>query len=168
VRPFAAWAERRWPHGRPTVGQHVKTTTVSGYLRVWLLARCRRLRPISYRARHEHARMERWLAAVSRAAAWDVELGRELARAAGLVKGYGDVRRRMTAVFDDLLARVLRAGELGAGHGDLRVARDLARRYRGLVREGPDGEERAATLARAVVERLERGAAEDARTLLSA
>src|SRR5205085_1550450 len=39
VAPFARWAERRWPHGRPTLGQHVRTTTVSGYLRVWLLGR---------------------------------------------------------------------------------------------------------------------------------
>ena len=31
VAPFARWAERRWPHGRPTLGQHVRTTTVSGY-----------------------------------------------------------------------------------------------------------------------------------------
>src|SRR5213594_2563523 len=38
VAPFARWAEHRWPHGRPTLGQHVRTTTVSGYLRVWLLA----------------------------------------------------------------------------------------------------------------------------------
>src|SRR5262249_35581733 len=30
VAPFARWAQRRWPHGRPTLGQHVKTTTVSG------------------------------------------------------------------------------------------------------------------------------------------
>ncbi|MBI1734293.1 MAG: indolepyruvate oxidoreductase subunit beta family protein [Candidatus Rokubacteria bacterium] len=157
VRGFAAWAERRWPRGRPTLGQHVKTTTISGYLRLWLLARARRLRPASYRAHHEHARMERWLAAVARAAGWDVELARELARAAGLVKGYGDVRRRMSAVFDDLLAQVMRAAELGAARGDVGVARDLVRRYRALVREGPDAEERGAALARTVVTALEAG-----------
>ena len=58
VAPLARWAERRWPHGRPTVGQHVRTTTISGFLRVWLLARLKRLRPISYRAREEHARID--------------------------------------------------------------------------------------------------------------
>jgi indolepyruvate ferredoxin oxidoreductase beta subunit len=158
VRGFAAWAERRWPHGRPTLGQHVKTTTITGYLRLWLLARCRWLRPTSYRAHHEHARMERWLAAVARAAEWDAELARQLARAAALVKGYGDVRRRMAARFDDLLLHVLRAGELGAARGDLSAARDLAGRYCALVREGPEGEERAAALARTVVAALEAGA----------
>ena len=155
VRPLAAWAERRWPHGRPTLGQHVKTTTISGFLRVWLLARCRRLRPSSYRAYHEHARMERWLGVVQRAAGWDLELAKELARAAGLVKGYGDVRRRITAVFDDLLIHVQRAGELGAARNDVSAARELAQRYRTLVREGPDGEARAAALARETVARLE-------------
>jgi len=168
VRRFAEWAERRWPHGRPTLGQHVKTTTVSGYLRLWILARCRRLRPVSYRARHEHARMERWLSAVARASAWDAGLGRELARAATLVKGYGEVRRRMCDVFDDLLARALRAGELAAACGDLSAARELARRYRALVKEGPEGETRAAGLAREVVDRLASGDAPAAAALLAA
>src|SRR5439155_36230 len=38
VAPFARWAERRWPRGPPTVGQRVKTTTILGFLRLWLLA----------------------------------------------------------------------------------------------------------------------------------
>src|ERR1700675_730691 len=32
VTPVARWAERRWPHGRPALGQHVRTTTVIGFL----------------------------------------------------------------------------------------------------------------------------------------
>src|SRR5262249_39207747 len=86
VAPFARWAERRWPHGRPTLGQHVKTTTVSGFLRVWMLTWLKPLRPISYRAREEHARVDRWLAAIGRCAAWDTPLACEVARAAQLVK----------------------------------------------------------------------------------
>src|SRR5437667_9831243 len=82
VAPFARWAERRWPHGRPALGQHVRTTTVSGYLRVWLLTLLRPLRPISYRAREEHSRMHRWLAAVVRCASWDKALTLEIARGA--------------------------------------------------------------------------------------
>src|SRR5205814_602718 len=117
VAPFARWAERRWPHGRPTLGQHVKTTTVSGFFRVWMLTWLRPLRPVSYRAREEHARMDRWLAAVARCATWDTALACEVARAAQLVKGYGDVRRRMTAHFDRLLEAVLRAAEREAAAG---------------------------------------------------
>ncbi|MGH7323581.1 MAG: indolepyruvate oxidoreductase subunit beta family protein [Candidatus Rokuibacteriota bacterium] len=158
VAPLARWAERHWPHGRPTPGQHVKTTTVCGFLRLWLLARCRWLRPYSYRARKEHERMERWLDAVRRAAEWDGELGREMAQSAQLVKGYGEVRRRMTGFFDHLLASVLRAAALEAeAAGGFAVSRGLAATYRQLVLQGPEAEPRALALADDVLSRLARG-----------
>jgi indolepyruvate ferredoxin oxidoreductase, beta subunit len=158
VAPFARWAERRWAHGRPTLGQHVRTTTVTGYLRLWLLARCRRLRPSSHRAHREHARIERWLALVERCAGRDLALAREVAEAARLVKGYGHVRRRLEAVFDDLLERAARAADLAAATGgDLQPARSLIRRCRSLVLAGPDGEAEAPRVAAAVMERLEAG-----------
>jgi len=155
VAPFARWAERRWPYGRPAFGQEVKTTTVLGYFRVWLLTLLRPLRPISYRARHEHARMDRWLAALARCAGWDKALALEVARGAQLVKGYGDVRRRMTAHFDRLLAGVMRAAECeAANRGGFEASRELAARYRALVLQGPDAEARAAALADRVLARL--------------
>ena len=148
VAPFARWAERRWPHGRPALGQHVKTTTISGYLRVWALTLLRPLRPISYRARDEHARMDRWLAAVERCAALDAELAREIARAAQLVKGYGDVRRRMVGHFDRLVETVMRMTDRPAATGGgFEAPRRLASRYRALVLQGPDSEAEAAALA---------------------
>jgi indolepyruvate ferredoxin oxidoreductase beta subunit len=147
VAPFARWAEQRWPHGRPTLGQHVKTTTVSGFLRVWMLTWLRPLRPISYRARDEQARIDRWLAAVTRCARWDDALACEVARAAQLVKGYGDVRRRMTAHFDRLLEAVLRIAERESSGTTFEAARSLAGRYRALVLQGPDAEATAIALA---------------------
>jgi indolepyruvate ferredoxin oxidoreductase beta subunit len=148
VAPFARWAERRWPHGRPTMAQHVRTTTVLGYLRVWLLGRLRRIRPISYRAHQEGERMARWLAVVRRCAGWDVELAREVAHAGQLVKGYGDVRRRMTAHLERLLASTLAAAEKAAREGgDFTAAARLARDYRVLVLSGPEGEAKAEVLA---------------------
>lgn len=157
IAPLARRAERRWPHGRPTAGQHVRTTSVLGFLRLWLLARCRRLRPVSYRARHEHERMERWLGVVRRAREWSGELACEVARAAQLVKGYGDVRRRMTALLDHLLQSVLRAGELESASGaGVPAATRLAATYRRLVLQGPDGEARAQALAADVLAHLER------------
>jgi indolepyruvate ferredoxin oxidoreductase beta subunit len=155
VAPFARWAERRWPHGRPALGQHVKTTTVLGYVRVWLLTLLRPLRPISHRAHEEHARMERWLAAVARCAAWDRALALEVARGAQLVKGYGDVRRRMRAHLDGLLASVIRAAESeAASGGGFEASRGLAARYRALMLQGPDAEARATALADRVLARL--------------
>ena len=100
-------------------------------------------------------RIERWLAAVWECAALDVTLGREVARMGQLVKGYGDVRRRLVAVVDDLLDHVVRAARLEAGSGcPLEVTTQLARRCRDMVLQGPDAEPRATALARDVVERL--------------
>lgn len=149
VRGVAAWAERRWPHGRPTLGQHVRTTTVTGFLRVWLLAKLRPLRPISYRAHHEHALMDEWLRALAECARLDHGLACEVARAAGLVKGYGEVRRRLTASFRALLEAIRSAAAL-----DVEAARTLASRYRGLAMQGPEGEAKAAAEAAAVLEQL--------------
>ena len=158
VRRLARWAERRWPNGRPTFGQHVRTTTITGYLRVWLLARLRPLRPISYRAREEHARIARWLAAVRAGAAHDTALAVELARAGQLVKGYGDVRRRMLAVHEHLISATLRAMEIEARRGaGFTAATALAAQLRGLALEGPDGEARLADVAGAALARLEAG-----------
>ena len=168
VGPFARWAERRWPHGRPAIGQRVKTTNVSGFLRLWLLARLRGLRPSSYRARLEHARMERWLAAVTQAAAWDTRLATELARVAGLVKGYGDVRRRLTALVEDLLAQAMRAAALDEAAADFTLSTALVRRYRELVLSGPDGEAKAPALAADVLTHLTAGDRAAARALVGA
>ncbi len=154
VRPFARFAERRWPHGRPTIGQHVRTTTVAGFLRLWLLARLRPLRPFSYRANQEHERMARWLDGVRRAAELDYELACEVAQAARLVKGYGDVRRRMTAAFDTLLASVLETAPL-----DRVAARELAETYRTMALQGPEGEAAAVAVARTALERVRTRAA---------
>jgi indolepyruvate ferredoxin oxidoreductase beta subunit len=161
VAPLARWAQRRWPHGRPTLAQHVRTTTVSGYLRVWLLTLLRPLRPISYRAHEEQARIERWLAAVQRGAAMDGALGCELARAAQLVKGYGDVRRRMAGLFDELLAAVQEAAALEAGRG-VTAATALAARFRTLVLQGPEGEAQAREVAAEALTRLRAGDREGA------
>jgi indolepyruvate ferredoxin oxidoreductase beta subunit len=158
VRPIARWAERRWPHGRPTVGQHVRTTTISGFLRVWLLARLKRLRPISYRAREEHARIARWLDAVQTCAGADPSVAAEVAQAAQLVKGYGDVRRRMFAVHEQIVAGVLRAVTLEAPRREgFTVSRALAARLRALVLQGPDGEGRVPATIAATLARLETG-----------
>lgn len=55
--------------------------------------------------------MARWLDGVRRGAARDESLACEVARLAQLVKGYGDVRRRLVAVFDAALAVSLRAAD---------------------------------------------------------
>ena len=94
--------------------------------------------------------MTQWLAVVRRCATWDAALGREVAHAGQLVKGYGDVRRRMCAHLDRLLALALAAAEQASrGGGDFSDAARLARDYRALVLSGPDGEAKAELLTAA-------------------
>jgi len=105
--PIARWAERRWPGRRPTLSQHVRTTSVFGFLRVWSLGRLHFLRRSSLRYAHESALMARWEGAVLEASALDPELALEVVELARIVKGYGDVRRRLARGLDHLLADVL-------------------------------------------------------------
>ncbi len=118
--PIARWAERRWPDGRPTIGQHVKTTSVLGFLRVWLLARLRGLRPSSLRRQREFALMSRWEDTVLAAAALDEALAAEVAELANIVKGYGEVRRRLSGALGRFLDEAVRLSieaDRRAGHG---------------------------------------------------
>jgi len=92
---------------------------------------------------------------VARCATWDGALATEVARAAQLVKGYGDVRRRMVGHFDRVLETVLRLAEREAATGgNFEASRSLAARYRTLVLEGPESEARAAALAAETLARL--------------
>ncbi|HUP34857.1 MAG TPA: indolepyruvate oxidoreductase subunit beta family protein [Candidatus Limnocylindria bacterium] len=129
--PIARWAERRWPDGRPTIGQHVQTTSVLGFLRVWLLSRLRWLRPSSLRRRREFALITRWEDAVLAAAALDPGLAAEVAELANVVKGYGEVRRRLSGA----LARFLDDTVRPAIEADRRAGAGYARSTE-LVRAG--------------------------------
>ena len=149
--PIARWAERRWPHGRPTPGQHVRTTSVLGFLRVWTLGRLRFLRPSSLRYQRESALMARWERAVLEAAALDADLAREVAETATVVKGYGEVRRRLSAAFERFLGEVLApavARDRAEGGGYAR-ATEIVRGARRRMLEDDTGIEAAMLEARA-------------------
>ena len=89
-----------WAKGRTfNVGLHVKTTTVTGYLLMRSLAWLKPLRRGTYRYHEEHRLIERWLWAISSAAAKDLDLALEIAECQRLVKGYGDTHKRGTCNF---------------------------------------------------------------------
>jgi indolepyruvate ferredoxin oxidoreductase beta subunit len=104
ARPVMALSRNpKWDR-RLRFGMHLKTTSVSGFLLMWLLSKWRPLRPISYRYREEQALIERWLAAVRHAAGLNYDLACEVAESASLIKGYGDTHHRGTSSFHKLLA----------------------------------------------------------------
>lgn len=156
--PIARWAERRWPGtraegmgGRPTLAQRVKTTSVLGFLRVWGLGRLRFLRPSSLRYRRETALMDRWERAVLEAAALDYDLSCEVAETANVVKGYGEVRRGLSAAFVRFFEEVLGPAvstDRQAGKGFARAAR-IVREARHRMLEDEKGIEVAVIQAAA-------------------
>jgi indolepyruvate ferredoxin oxidoreductase, beta subunit len=149
--PVARLCERWWPERRPSLGQHVKITAVTGFLRVWLLGRLRVIRPWSLRAQREFALIDRWQQAVLDSATLDVDLAREVADIATVVRGYGDVRRRLAHAFERFLDEILVsavAHDREAGRGYERTRR-IVRETRGQLLADEKGLEQALLAARA-------------------
>jgi indolepyruvate ferredoxin oxidoreductase beta subunit len=93
----------RWLLGSPkasrfvqrfTGGRRVRTTTVSGFLLLYLLGGVRRWRRGTLRFQEENGRIEAWLAQLALLAPSDYALAVELAKAQRLIKGYGETHER--------------------------------------------------------------------------
>ncbi len=90
------------------IGMKVKTTTVSGYLRVWLLARLKGWRRRTFRYEAEQSGIEAWLRLVDSAAQkGDFLLAREIAELARLIKGYGDTHLRGQQNFGRIVGEIV-------------------------------------------------------------
>lgn len=121
-----------------TGGKRLRTNTVSVYLALRTLAACRRWRRRSLGYQHEHAMINRWLAAVKAAAATDAALAREIVELGRLVKGYGDTRHRTTGQVTAMLERL--------EQGDARSAEDV-RQWREAALADDEGTAFRAALA---------------------
>lgn len=86
----------------------IRTTTIWGFLRVWMLARLRPWRRRSLRFAEEQAAIEAWLALVAEARAVSPAFALKTAELARLVKGYGDTHRRGRAAYERLVAEIVR------------------------------------------------------------
>ncbi|HEX2137663.1 MAG TPA: indolepyruvate oxidoreductase subunit beta family protein [Microvirga sp.] len=118
ARPLLGLCARRgW--SRVAVPMRVRTTSVSGFARLKLLALLRPLRPHSLRFAEEQAWIETWLDLVEESLRVDARAAAEVVETARLVKGYGDSDRRGRANWRKLADRIIRpmlANELAAGH----------------------------------------------------
>ena len=115
ARSVHAWAVRHgWEH-RLSVGMHIKTNSILGFAMLRAAAGLRFWRRRSARYAEEQQLIERWLAAVVKAARTSPRLAYEIALTARLIKGYGDTNKRGKAnfrrIFDNLV-------EGGAVSGD--------------------------------------------------
>jgi indolepyruvate ferredoxin oxidoreductase beta subunit len=120
-------------------GKIVKTTSLGGFVLLFLLAKLRPLRRRSLRFAAEQAGLARWLDLVVDTARADYALGIQVAHMRNLVKGYGDTHERGRAKFDRLVALLPR----------LRARGDAAAQLENLIKaaladEGGQALDRAA------------------------
>jgi indolepyruvate ferredoxin oxidoreductase beta subunit len=110
---------------RCTGSRQIRTSHVSGFLLLYVLAGMRRWRRGTLRFNHEDSRIRAWLAEIQTTAATDYDLAVEIAECQKLVRGYGETHERGARHFDLLLtkAREVR-GDAGAAARirDLRAA----------------------------------------------
>jgi indolepyruvate ferredoxin oxidoreductase beta subunit len=145
ARRLIGWAERTGRLGKVYFSMHVRTTTILGFARLRLLAGLRWWRPRTHRYAEEQAEIERWLTQIRAAAPLGLDLAREIAECARLIKGYGDTHKRglgnYRRITDEVIAPAL-AGKMTA-----RAAADAVANARVAALADPEGETLSRTLA---------------------
>ncbi|MGQ3070188.1 MAG: indolepyruvate oxidoreductase subunit beta family protein [Ferrovibrionaceae bacterium] len=98
-------------------GRVVRTSTVPGFLLLYVVASLRLIRRRSLRFAVEHARITEWLGLIGRLASSHPALALEVARAQRLIKGYGDTHARGWRNYQRIVAALpaLEAAADGAG-----------------------------------------------------
>ncbi len=143
ARPLIRWAEKTPERKKKThIGMYVRTDTVSGYMKLRLMAGMRWWRRAGYRYKEEQKQIEGWLDLVRQAAALGREFGLEVVELARLVKGYGSTHKRGTTNFDRIVEAVVKPclAAKRANAAAVTKARDAAL-------ADPEGETLANTLA---------------------
>ena len=145
ARRLMGWGERTGRLGKTYFPMHVRTTTILGFARLRLVAGLRWWRPFTFRYAEEQAEIERWLGQIRAAAPLGIDLAREIAESARLIKGYGDTYRRglgnYRRIADEVIAPAL-AGRLTA-----QAAADAVSNARVAALADPEGESLSRTLA---------------------
>jgi indolepyruvate ferredoxin oxidoreductase beta subunit len=136
ARPILGWAARRGLTDRLSLGLAVPTTSVSGFVLLWVLARLRPLRRLGHRFAEEQARIDDWLALIREAAGRDPALAGEIAECARLIKGYGETLRRGLANYERIRDALVVPALAGAAPAADAAA--LVRRAREAALADPD------------------------------
>ncbi|HEX4113720.1 MAG TPA: indolepyruvate oxidoreductase subunit beta family protein [Stellaceae bacterium] len=144
ARPILRVAARRGWLGTVYWGMNVRTTSISGFLKLRFLVGFKRLRPWSHRFREEQRAIDIWLGLVARASEQSAELGLEVADCAGLIKGYGDTLKRGQDNYRTIVDRII--GPAIAGKWSPRQSADAVASARAAALADPEGESLARCL----------------------
>ena len=126
ARPILRAADRGGWRRRLNVGLHVRTSSVTGFLLLWTLARLKRLRRGMHRFVEEQARIETWIERVGDASATSAAFALEAAMCASLVKGYGDTHDRGVRNFERTMACLGACARARDPAASLRTLREAA------------------------------------------
>ena len=126
ARPILRAADRGGWRRRLNVGLHVRTSSVTGFLLLWTLARLKRLRRGMHRFQEEQERIETWLQRVGEALASSTSLAGEAAKCANLVKGYGETHERGVRNFERTMACLADCARTANPAASLRILREAA------------------------------------------
>jgi indolepyruvate ferredoxin oxidoreductase, beta subunit len=132
------WGGWSWP-------LKIRTTRLSGFLRLRMLAALRRWRPRTLHHAEEEAWVERWLDLVGRTLATDPAAAREVVATAALVRGYADTYKRGLSNWNRIMGEVVEpmlAGRLPRA----RLA-DAVLQARIAATKDPEGEALVDTIA---------------------
>jgi indolepyruvate ferredoxin oxidoreductase, beta subunit len=156
ARALLAISEKRgWTFQR---GMQVNSQSISGFLRLWLIAKLRPRRPRTYRYEEEQRAIEAWLALIIEAAHQSADLALEITDCARLIKGYGDTHKRGVANYRLIEEHVMRPAL--AGHIPIQLAIDAIASARTAALVDPEGESLAKCLAQIDTQSSRRIAAE--------
>lgn len=105
---FGRWLMNRgglnnWVTRFASRGMIVQTTSLRGFLQLYVLAGLRRFRRRSLRFQDEHRRIGEWLALFPGVASEEYALALQLAELPRVVKGYGDTHHRGRRSFDEIM-----------------------------------------------------------------
>lgn len=107
-------------------GMTLQTTSLSGYLQLYVLASLRPWRPKSLRYQEERKHALEWLARIPELAREDYALAVEVAECPRLIKGYGDTHRNGSRNFDALMGILPRLRRHSHAAASLRRLREVA------------------------------------------
>jgi indolepyruvate ferredoxin oxidoreductase, beta subunit len=107
-------------------GKILQTTSLSGFLQLYMLAGLRGFRPRTLRFKREQKRITDWLEHLKDVAKTDPALALEVAECARLVKGYGDTYLLGTRNFESLMNALPRLRRMDNPAARLKVLRELA------------------------------------------
>jgi indolepyruvate ferredoxin oxidoreductase, beta subunit len=141
---LARWALARVRHDR-SWPLKVRTTRLSGFLRLKFLAGLKFWRPRTLRFAEEEVWIDRWLDLVERALHVDPEAAREVVATAALARGYAETYKRGLANWNRIMEAVVEPGLSGAlapSH-----FADAVLQARLAAVKDPEGEALASTLA---------------------